>query len=97
MVGFWETVEIIAGSSLMLALGISDTTYSVYRVSHWVYKGIDQMIDSNGTRTYKCGICGQEGHNRRTCNENVTCGGCGNEEPDEVWKAEGTTVCNNCV
>jgi len=97
MGGFWETIEVIAGASVLTALGLAGDVHAVYKVSYWAYEGVDEWIqNSDGTRTYKCGICGEEGHNRRTCDENVTCDGCGNEEPDEVWEAEGNTVCDEC-
>ena len=96
--GVWDIVDVVADTSLFVALGLSGDLYGDYKVSRWIYTGVDEMIeDSNGNRTYKCGICGVEGHNRRTCQDNVTCGGCGNEEPDEVWEEGDNIVCNYCL
>ncbi|MCH2441003.1 MAG: hypothetical protein MK169_00925 [Candidatus Thalassarchaeum sp.] len=94
----FETVEIVAASLPFIALGLSGDLYSTFKVAKWAYQGVDQVIqNSDGTRTYKCGFCGEEGHNRRTCDENVSCDGCGNKEPDEVWEKDGNTVCNDCI
>ena len=94
----FETVEIVAASLPFIALGLGGDLFTVCKAGYWSYQGISQMIeDSNGNRTYTCGICGEEGHNRRTCYDNVTCGGCGNEEPEEVWEKDGNTVCNDCI
>ena len=55
----WDIVDVVAGTSLFIALGLSGDLYAVYKVSRWIYTGVDEMIeDSNGNRTYKCGICG---------------------------------------
>ena len=100
MTGFWDTVDIIAGTSVFVALGLSGDLYSTFKVAKWAYQGVDQVIqNSDGTRTYTCGICGVEGHNRRTCIDprNESCDGCGSKESDEIWKVEGTIVCNECI
>ena len=57
--GVWDVVDVVADTSLFVALGLSGDLYGVYKVSRWIYTGVDEMIeDSNGNRTYKCGICG---------------------------------------
>ena len=95
----WDIVELVAESAIVGALGLSGDVFSAYKVSRWVFSGNDdeETIGSDGKRTYKCGLCGEEGHNRRTCDDNVTCDGCGNETPDEVWEEDGSMVCDSCL
>lgn len=101
----WETIELAASSPIVEALSGFGNLKRVYKAGVKFYKvnvwlagvmiGVD--FEENTNRTQKCSICGEEGHNRRTCAENVTCQSCNNNEPEEVYEANGKTVCNQCI
>ena len=103
----WDEVVEFANSSVGIALGVTGDAHMTYRVSKWVYAnavaaavavyGIVSRDDEDQSRTVRCGLCGQLGHNRRTCEFNASCGSCGNEEPNEIWELDGNYCCDSCI
>ena len=66
----------------------------------WVWSSKEDEKTSRGK--YRCGTCGEEGHNRRSCSENEVCS-CGNSDPSiEKYKLTdpktdySVTVCDVC-
>jgi hypothetical protein len=96
----WEEVAgAIAGLGVLGALGITGDVVGGINAGMYVYRwiapgeDIEKIVD--GKRVIHCGICGEPGHNRRTCDENEVCG-CGNEDADEIWENDGARVCDEC-
>lgn len=53
---------------------------------------------------YRCGICRETGHNRRTCEQNVSCTNCDDNEPStrkfilkNPESDDSVMVCENCT
>ena len=107
----WEEVVEFANSSVGIALGVGGDAVFAYngtiKVSKWAYAnaiaaataiyGVFSSNDGSQSGTVKCGLCGQPGHNRRTCEFNAVCGNCGNEEPEEIWELDGNYCCDSCL
>ena len=104
----WETVEVIADSNVGKAIGVAGDIDFSTRVLKWsvsaamaaasyAYKKMSSDENENSKGSVICGICGQSGHNRRTCEYNEECGNCGNKEASEIWDLDGNYCCDKCV
>ena len=66
-------------------------------VKRWISPGgEDKEVIQNGKRLYRCGICNEVGHNRRTCDYNNQCPNCGEDNPEEIFEHDDTYRCNSC-
>ena len=68
----------------------------------WAWSSEQDEEESPGI--YRCGICGEKGHNRRTCEQNISCTNCDNNDPSiEKFRLENpesddsVMVCENCT
>ena len=89
----WSAAQII----FAFGDGILGSFLGSATVTLWNTRGNsdrEEIID--GKRVYRCGICDEIGHNRRTCDQNETCPNCGNDDPEEIVKFEGEYRCDAC-
>ena len=89
----WTAAEIIwAFGDNAIGAGVGSAVVSI-----WKSRGDSDTEEVvNGTRVYRCGICNEIGHNRRTCDQNETCPNCGNDDPEEIVEFDGEYRCDAC-
>jgi len=69
----------------------------VITIRRWLSPGgEDEEVVQNEIRVYRCGICSEIGHNRRTCSKNMECPNCGEDNPEEIFEHDGEHRCNSC-